>query len=408
MRLDRISPVGLAFLTLVIVSGAVWARPTPPDDPFRADAITDPAMTSITYALHTFAWFNPLTDVHMYWVRQANFSHAKQIFPWNEIQPLSNQYNPVFDGSDRVVSAANRAGVELVVRLSDAPEWSHRADFGEKNVDYHDAPPDNGHFHTFCFQVAERYRGQIDAYQVWNEPNLSREWGGQPPNAAEYVELLAACSSGIRRGDPDAIIISAGLAPTGNYDATAIRDDIFLQQMYDAGFQQYVDMVGVHAPGFSDVTYGPDDAERDGRGRWATFRRVEDMREIMVANDDAGRQMAILEMGWTVADEERHPEYAWFAVDEETQAENLVEAYAYIADNWRPWVGLVTTIYLSDPAWDESNEEMFFAITLPNGWARPALQALSNMPKYCGEHVIPRRDGGSPEALGIVRTSPCR
>ena len=44
---------------------------------------------------------------------------------------------------------------------------------------------------------------------------------------------------------------------------------------------------------------------------------VEDMREIMVENGDAEKQVAILEMGWTL--DEVNPEYAWFAVDEATQ-----------------------------------------------------------------------------------------
>jgi hypothetical protein len=179
-----------------------------------------------------------------------------------------------------------------------------------------------------------------------------------------------------------------------------------LQALYDHDFEQYIDVVGVHAPGFSAVHYGPDDAERDGKGRWATFRRVEDMRKIMVRNGDAARQMAILEMGWTVANE-RHPSYSWFAVDLEEQARQLVAAYRYAAEHWRPWVGLMTTIYLADPAWTEDDEEYFFAVTRPSLGTRPAFGRLQNMEKYCGERVIPARDPASPEALGLVPTDPC-
>ncbi|MEM6530369.1 MAG: hypothetical protein AAF653_18865, partial [Chloroflexota bacterium] len=262
-------------------------------------------------------------------------------------------------------------------------------------------------FGEYCGALAERYRGRIAAYQVWNEPNLSREWGGTEPNAAAYVELLAVCSDAIRAADPEAVIISAGLSPTGTHSEVAHRDDLFLQAMYDARFQQYVDAVGVHAPGFSAVGYGPDEAERDGNGRWATFRRVEDMRRIMVRNHDAQRQMAILEMGWTTADPETHPDYARFAVDEVTQAQRLVEAHEFAAHNWRPWIGLVTTIYLADPAWTEEDEELYFAVTRPSMGKRHAFGALQNMTKYCGDRIIPARDRGSPEAIGFVPTRPC-
>ena len=343
--------------------------------------------------------------MHLQWARQGNFSHVKQVFAWEDIQPGPDLWT--WERADEIVALAEAAGVELVIRLSDAPEWTYPPQAGEKDVDYHDAPPDDpALFGVYCGRVAERYAGRIDAYQIWNEPNLDREWGNQPPNAADYVTLLAACSEAIRAADPNATLISAGLSPTGTDDATARRDDLYLQDMYDAGFQQYVDVVGVHAPGFSDVEYGPDDAERDGKGRWATFRRVEDLRKIMIENDDAARQMAILEMGWTIADE-NHPNYSWFAVSEQEQADQLVKAHEYIAENWRPWVGLVTTIYLADPNWTENDEEYYFAVTEPDLATRAAYIELQNMAKYCGERVIPARDPGSPEALGHVPTDPC-
>jgi polysaccharide biosynthesis protein PslG len=395
------SRVVLAFALGISLVGWMWET----RDPFYGWAVKDPPFTSLTYAYHAFLWWNPQDTVHLSWARQGNFSHVKQIFAWADIQPWHDQW--VWERADEVVALAEGMGVQLVARLSDAPDWAHPGVEGEKDDDFHDAPPtDPADFGTFCGRVAERYRGRIDAYQVWNEPNLSREWGSQQPDAAAYVQLLAACSTAIRAADPDAIVISAGLSPTGTHNELAHRDDLYLQAMYDAGFQQYVDVVGVHAPGFSSVEYGPDDAERDGKGRWATFRRVEDMRRIMVANNDAQRQMAILEMGWTVADE-RHPEYAWFAVSEEEQAEQLAKAYAYAAEHWRPWMGLMVTIYLADPSWTEDDEELFFAITLPNMAGRAALSPLQNMAKYCGDRVIPARDPASPEALGFVPTDPC-
>ncbi len=93
--------------------------------------------------------------------------------------------------------------------------------------------------------------------------------------------------------------------------------------MYDAGFQHYVDAVGMHAPGYS----APEVAPEDGAGghRFFTFRHVEDLRRIMVANGDAAHQVALLEVGWTT--DQQNPDYSWFAVDEPTQARNLVAAY---------------------------------------------------------------------------------
>jgi len=270
-----------------------------------------------------------------------------------------------------------------------------------------DAPPDDlNDWANFCGILASRYKGRIAAYQVWNEPNLAREWGNQPPNAAGYVGLLKACSDAIRAADPQAVIISAGLSPTGTWTESVTPDDTFFQQMYDAGFQQYVDVAGVNAPGYNfPPEISPEEAVAQGGHRFGTFRRVEDMRRIMVANGDAARQMAILEMGWT--QDPIHPTYAWFRVTEEQQADYFVRAYRYAAEHWRPWMGLMSAIYIPDPSWTEDREEYWWSVTLGKGWMGQAFLSLANMAKYCGERVIPERDPGSPEAMGLATVVPC-
>ena len=69
----------------------------------------------------------------------------------------------------------------------------------------------------------------------------------------------------------------------------------------------------------------------------------------MVANGDGRKQVAILELGWTT--DQVNPDYAWHAVDEAMQADYLVRAYQYAAAHWRPWVGLMTTIYIAEWEW---------------------------------------------------------
>jgi hypothetical protein len=272
------------------------------------------------------------------------------------------------------------AGLNLIVRLDRQPFWSQR----DHDDLYENAPPANlADFGDFCGEMAERYRGRIAAYQVWNEPNLSREWGNKPPNPAEYTELLKVCYQAIKAADPDAIVISAGLAPTGNNDTNAMPDTDFLQGMYEAGAAPYFDVLGVHAPGYkAPPELDPAEAAANpeyGNGRWFAFRHVEDMRAIMVANGDEAKQVAILEMGWTL--DTVNPHYAWFAVDEQTQADYLVRAYQYAAEHWQPWIGLMSTIYVADYEWTEDNEQWWWSIVLPDGTPRPAFIALRDMEK---------------------------
>ncbi len=371
-------------------------------DAFMGFAVIDPPFTSLTYGVQAFLWWDHgFAGRDMDWIKLMAFSHVKQTFAWDDIQPQRDQWS--IDRADALLTELERRDLKVIARLSDAPAWTH-PEIGARGSSFIDAPPDDfADFARFCGVLADRYKGRIAAYQVWNEPNLSREWGNRPPDAAGYVGLLKACSDAIRATDPAAIIISAGLAPTGTYDDSAHPDDVYLQAMYDADFQQYVDAVGLHAPGYSAPEVAPEDGP-DGR-HYFTFRHVEDMRQIMVANGDAAHQVALLEVGWTT--DQKNPDYSWFAVDEPTQARNLVAAYKYAAENWRPWVGLMSAIYIADPVWTEANEEYWWAITTPNGYTRQAYIDLANMPKYCGDRVIPERDPGSPEALGLVPVHPC-
>ncbi len=337
------------------------------------------------YGIQVFTWWK--LDVgarDMDLVRDMGFGWVKQIFAWRDIEQIEkghyDWYRP-----DLIVDAVHGRNLKLLVRLDHQPFWAQE-DGGAEPLP--SAPPKNYQdFGDFCHAVAERYKGRIAAYQVWNEPNLSREWGNKPPNPAEYVQLLAACYVGVKSADPNAMVISAGLAPTGTDDDTAMPDDKFVRGMYEAGGARYFDALGVHAAGYMNPPErSPDDTEADPAlaVRWITFRHVEDIRQIMVENGDDDKQIAILEMGWTTDTNPAHTSYNWYAVTEQQQAEYLVGAYQWAKEHWQPWIGLMTTIYMADPDWTPDNEQYWFAVNRPSFPIpdfRPAYLALKNMEK---------------------------
>ena len=396
-------------LLLLVLAVALYLRPGAPD-PLAAAAVTDPPFTSLTYGIQTSLWWDDgLTGWRLDLVRLMVFSHVKQSIAWANTEPHPGEYH--FGRADELLDEIDGKGLRLVARLGHSPGWVRAAAGAPPDSGPVDVPPTDRHMDAWgrwCAAIANRYAGRIAAYQIWNEPNLAREWGGQEPSAAGYTRLLQVCSEAIRAADPQAIVISAGLAPTGTFSGTVRPDDLYLQEMYDAGFQQYVDVVGLHAPGYdAPPEADPDEVEAGGGQRFFTFRRVEDMRRIMVENGDAARQVAILETGWTRDIEGRDADYSWFAVDEATQADYLVRAYRYAATHWRPWLGLMTALSIADPGWDEQDEQYWWSIVLPDMQVLKAYVDLANMEKTCGDHVVPARAPDSPEAMGIVAVAPC-
>jgi hypothetical protein len=202
--------------------------------------------------------------------------------------------------------------------------------------------------------------------------------------------MLKASYAAIKAADPQAVVISAGMSPTTTNNQQAIPDLEFIQQMYAAGAKGSFDMLGVHAALFraepcmdpAAVAASPELTNNDPSPielrRTYAFRHVEDVRQLMVQQGDGDKQMAVMEMGATTDVRPGSP-YQWFAVDRDQQAQRLVSAFECAKQDWQPWMGVMTVIYIPDPAWTQQDEQYWWSITNPDGSVRPSYTALKNL-----------------------------
>jgi polysaccharide biosynthesis protein PslG len=388
--------LGLALVfSLFLISNRGTSSGTRPTD-LGVSQVQQRSYPSLSYGIQAFLWWNDTTrprDLEL--IRQMRFDYVKQIFSWLDIEPdPALPYNWLH--ADAVVDEVEYRQLKLIARIGEPPSWAILSNPGDATT-----PPYNlAEFAIFCGDLAARYKGRIAGYQVWNEPNLTREWAGRVPNAEAYAKLLKACYTAIKAADPNAIVISAGLAPTGTLPPEAVPDEKFLSEMYQAGISSYYDVLGIHAPGYKSAPDVPPDDPSLGGNRWQAFRHVEDMRAIMVANGEGYKQIALLEFGWTIDPRDNivndtgtsipNP-YRWHAVTEQQQADYLVAAYRYAAEHWRPWMGLMIMIYVPDPGWTENNEEYWWSITTTGyePFRREAFFQLSLMARYTDDQVVP-------------------
>ena len=219
-----------------------------------------PYLAGPQYGIQTFLWWN--VDNKTAWrdadlVSGLGFGWMKEQFSWSAISGSRGGYD--WFRTDWIVKLAAERKLKLLVRLDKAPFWA-LADL-----------TDAAKLGEFCGALAQRYAGRIAAYEVWNEPNLTREWGGKPPNPVEYVTLLKACYTAIKAADPNAIVISAGMAPTDQDDpAISTPDAAYYQGLYAAGGAAYFDKLGVHAPGYGNP---PERSPADPRSATAVPHR---------------------------------------------------------------------------------------------------------------------------------------
>jgi len=362
--------------------------PTPTQVPVRASKPLK--MNSPEYGAQAFLWWRPETaDRDLGLMKDAGLTWVKQQFAWRDIEG-AGKGKFVWNNADQAVNLSNAKKIDILARVDNAPDWAAPGCFSAAKKTM--GPAKNMQdWLDFLTAFVTRYKGRIRAYEIWNEPNLAREWCSQPPNPAAYAALLKASYAKIKSIDPNAMIVSAGLTPTTQNDSVAMPDAVFVEQMYAAmkdNSAGYFDVLGVHAPGFkAPPETSPDDVAKNpafnngegAKGRIYAFRHAEDIRKIMVAHGDSAKQIAILEFGWTL--DPIHPAYSWFRVDEQTQAKYVVGAFQYAKQNWSPWIGAMFVIYMANPDWTKDNEEYWWSINEPDGTPRGAYVRLKALPK---------------------------
>jgi polysaccharide biosynthesis protein PslG len=353
--------------------------PTPPVAVQRRGPIAPYVATSPEYGVDIFIWDQPRTTSRdLGKLTGAGFTWQKSLFQWKLIEPAKGRLQ--WSEAERVVKASNAQGIKVIARVDFQPNWA-------RSDTVHNGPPDNYEdYGAFIYALVDHFKlgagnGVIDAIELWNEPNLSREWGNAPisaDSAADYVRLMCAGHHAAKRASSHIVTISAGLSPTGTLNSEAADDTTYLQWMYDAGARDCFDVLGGHGAGYKAPPWiGPEELASDAR--WGGhssfgFRRIEMLRDVMVKNGDEAKQVWLLEFGWT--SDSVHEAYAWHRVTEDEKATYIVEAYRWAAMNWAPWIGVMMVWNLAAPEWTTSREEYWWSITAPDGSNRPAYEAL--------------------------------
>jgi polysaccharide biosynthesis protein PslG len=202
--------------------------------------------------------------------------------------------------------------------------------------------------------------------------------GDHPINqkqAADYVRLLTLAYRAAHAANPNIVIVTDGLSPTGVRSADAWDDAEYLQWLFDAGLKGGVnyDVLGAHGNTQAPCV----DCELNSMSMFPDpsfyFRRIEQLRAVQVKNGEANRQVWLLEFGWTA---DKDPNYSWFSISEDQKAINIVSAFQYAKQHWAPWIGVMTLWTLSDPTWTPDREEYWWAISNPDGTSRAALNAI--------------------------------
>ncbi len=269
-------------------------------------------------------------------VREMGVPWIVEYFPWAYYEPRPGHFE--WEHPDAVIAHANRQGLTVIARLGFVPDWARPKDtiplyLGEES--YAD-------FGRYAAAFATRYRGEVSHIILWNEPNLSQEWGYRPVDPESYTRLLKIVYPLIKAANPEVQVLAGALAPTLAPPGSewGLNDLLYLQRMYTAGAGDSFDILAIHVYGWSFDADDPPDAET------VNFRRAELIREVMVRNGDGHKQAIITESGWN-----DHPRWNR-AVSPGRRIANTIRAYE-IAAGW-PWLDSIAMWAFRYP-WDAKN-----------------------------------------------------
>ncbi|HEX6700830.1 MAG TPA: cellulase family glycosylhydrolase [Gaiellaceae bacterium] len=261
---------------------------------------------------------------------------------------------------DAVVKAARRRGLNVLGTLLYTPAWARPA-----GTRANSPPTDPTDFGTFAGRAASHFRARgVQAYEIWNEPNIAAFWA-PGPDPARYTELLAQAYRAIKRADPSATVVSGGLSPYAGYgvaDAQHMNPLTFLEQMYANGARKSMDAVGWHPYSFpSGLRYHP----------WSSWSQMAQTRpsarSIMRANGDAAKKISATEWG---APTGASP----VSMTEEAQAQLVTDALTRLKA-WR-WTGPSFLYTFRDKGTNAADRDDNFGLVRHDWSAKPAYEAF--------------------------------
>jgi polysaccharide biosynthesis protein PslG len=276
---------------------------------------------------------------------------------WASVQPDGPES---YDWSqiDNAVSSARQAGMSVDLIIDGCPQWAAVPNAGNSSFVQ---PASSAAYSQFAADVAQRYAPQgVNIFEIWNEPNISTFW--QPnPDPAAYTDDLKAAYASIKKVDPQATIVSGGLAPIVNASPGFMTAVSFLQAMYQDGAKGYFDALGYHPYSFPDLP-----ATRVTTTGWSQMDESDpSLRSIMVSYGDGDKPIWLTEFG--------APSAGANGVGQFMQAENFSEA---IQDSkTTDWIGALYIYTWQDTPGTAADD--YFGLLTAQGARKPAFSQVA-------------------------------
>lgn len=231
----------------------------------------------------------------------AGVQWAREEFEWDVVEPADGSYS--FTAYDNVVAAYQDHDIEVLGLLTYSSDWAS-SNPGSQYAEFY--MPDESAWRDYVGTVAEHYAGDIDTWEIWNEPNHPGFWRS---DFADYVTLLEIAADEIHKRNPDARVVLGGLSGS---------DTDFLERLYAAlSDPSIIDIVAVHPYRHvgNNFNHAP---EKTVDGLGTLLNDLYNVKAVLNRYNQDTTPIWLTEVGWTTYDD---------GVSQQTQARFVTRLY---------------------------------------------------------------------------------
>jgi hypothetical protein len=292
-------------------------------------------------------------------MRDAGASHDRVTFDWFRFQPSPGNFDAnMVNAYDALLADAAAANIDTLGILIGAPEWAqddrylggaYRVPRGLE-LAWNDP---NNTWGQFVFQIVNRYKDRVRAWEIWNEPNLTEFWPA-PPEL--FAQLMRVAWQAAKAADPNATVVLGGIYRGANIP--------FIDAMFKA--LRAIDPNGANAFYHDVIGYHLYDG-----GHCSVFDEIQYLRAYFWGPQVGNKPLWITESGIRV----RETPEAGFATPAES-ASFFITNYAYsLASGAQRY-------YYFRAVDDDPNAAQLWGLLKNDGTARPSLVAMRTVAQW--------------------------
>jgi hypothetical protein len=230
---------------------------------------------------------------------------------WRDLEPVKGEWK--FALLDRYVDEAQKHGVKVLLTMGQTPRWAAlqpdaHSPYGSGASS---GPRSMGDWRNYVETLAKRYKGRIQAWEIWNEVEVKHFYSGSFARLAEMERIAAEV---LKAAD------AANVVLTPSVQGGAYRQ---LDAYFKAGGGRYADAISYHF-------YAPDELPE------ILPERIRKVREVMTRHGLDNKPLWNTEMGWLIPNSDggyggrfRPVWHSWSKPDPQEAAGFVVRSYLH-------------------------------------------------------------------------------